>query len=486
MIVLGVDVGTQGARALALDATGAVVAEARVAFAAPFAAGLPAGWREQDPRDWWAAVAGCLRQITTALGARVAEISGLAISATSGTVCALDADGEPLLPAIMYDDARGQPYVAETARALADLEAALGYRVNASFGLPKLVWLARERPAIMARARFLAHAGDALVGRLTGAYGVTDETQALKSGYDLLQRRWPDAIERALGVPLEKLPRVVRAGEVIGRVTAAAAAATGLPRGAHVFAGVTDGCAGQFAAGAAAPGEWVSVLGTTLVLKGVTEAPISDPAGRIYSHRHPDGYWLPGGASNVGGAALAHHFARRDLAALDRMAADVAPSGLLIYPLVGRGERFPFVRPDATAFVIGDASDEARLYAGYLEGVAYTERLAYDVVASLGAPESGSVATSGGGTRSLVWLQIRADILARELTITEYPEPAYGAALIAAAASQGARLSEVTRALIRIRQRVTPQPERARRYDEGYQRFLAACRERGWLDAPSV
>lgn len=483
MVVVGIDVGTQGARALALGDDGDVLAEARIPFAAFAAtAGLPAGWHEQDPCDWWDAVSGCLRSVTRTLGARASEIAGLAISATSGTICALDDDGEPLLPAIMYDDNRAQADVADASRALAALEATLGYRVNASFGLPKLRWLARARPDVVERARYLAHAGDFLAGRLTGEYGVTDETQALKTGYDLIHQRWPESIERELGVPLAKLPRVTRMGAQIGQVTTTAAEQTGLPLGTRVFAGATDGCAGQFAAGAASPGEWVSVLGTTLVVKGVTTAPVADALGRVYSHHHPDGYWLPGAASNVGGAALARQFADADLAALDQLAAQATPSGLLIYPLVGRGERFPFVRPDATGFQLGDATDTARLYAGYLEGIAYTERLAYDVLYALGAPAGATIATCGGGARSAVWLQMRADILGRELTVAEHPEPAYGAALVAAAASQGARLSDTTRALVHVHRRVAPRPEQARRYTEQYQRFLAACRERGWLD----
>ncbi len=482
MIVIGVDVGTQGARVVALDERGAALAQARIAFTFTTAPGLPAGWHEQTPHDWWTAAADCLLHVTQSLGARVAGISGLAISATSGTVCPLDDTGEPLLPAIMYDDTRAEAVVADTARAAAALEATLGYRINASFGLPKLVWLARNRPDVLERTRYLAHAGDVLAGRLTGEYGVTDETQALKTGYDLLQQRWPEFIEHSLGVPLVKLPRVVPIGALIGRVTAAAAERTGLSVGTRVFAGATDGCAGQFAAGAAALGQWVSVLGTTLVLKGVTSAPIVDPAGRVYSHHHPDGYWLPGGASNVGGSALASRFACWDLAELDQLAAAVAPSGLLIYPLVGRGERFPFVRPDATSFQIGAAPDEANLFAGYLEGIAYTERLAYDVLESLGAATGGAIATSGGGARSAIWLQIRADVLGRELTIANYPEPAFGAALVAAAASNGARLSDVAQTLVHIRQRVAPRRDQTARYNDLYQRFLAACRERGWLD----
>ena len=101
---------------------------------------------------------------------------------------------------------------------------------------------------------------------------------------------------------------------------------------------------------------------------------------------------------------------------------------------------------------------------------------------SLGAAAGDSIATCGGGARSAVWLQIRADILGRELTITEHPEPAFGAGIVAAAAVQGARLSAATQTMTHIRQRVEPQRERAQRYAELYQRFLSACRERGWLD----
>ncbi|GAC1449688.1 MAG: FGGY-family carbohydrate kinase [Ktedonobacterales bacterium] len=482
MLVVGIDVGTQGARVLAVSLEGTVVSQARARFPVSTAAAPSAGRHEQHPADWWQAVAACLSRLTADLGAQRSAIQGIAVASTSGTVCVLDHAGHPLRPAIMYDDTRAEREVADVATAGAELATALGYQFNAFFALPKLLWLSRHQPAVCAAARYLAHAGDFLVGCLTSEYGLSDETQALKTGYDLHHACWPAFIERDLGIPQAKLPRVARAGTVIGAVTPSAAAQTGVPTGTPVMAGATDGCAGQFAAGATVPGQWVSILGTTLVLKGVTADLVRDPYGRIYSHRHPDGSWLPGGASNVGGGALGKQFAGMDLAALDQQAATHTPTDLLIYPLTNRGERFPFVRPEASGFLLGAWTSTAHLYAGYLEGVAYTERLGYDVLAALGAPAGGTIATCGGAANSPVWLQIRADLLDRELVLPECPEPAFGAAVLAAAGSTGQRVSEAAQAMVRVRHRVEPQPDRARQYDARYHRFVAACRKRGWLD----
>src|SRR6202011_4367922 len=147
----------------------------------------------------------------------------------------------------------------------------------------------------------------------------------------------------ALAVPDEILPAVVRAVTFLGVVSAEAAAQTSIPQGTPVFAGMTDGCAAQMAAGALSVGSWNSVLGTTLVLKGVTADLIKDPAGAVYSHRSPDGNWLPGGASSVGAGILSKHFVGQDLEALATRAAEREPAGVVAYPLHGRGERFPFI-----------------------------------------------------------------------------------------------------------------------------------------------
>ncbi|MFC7645987.1 FGGY-family carbohydrate kinase [Streptosporangium lutulentum] len=165
----------------------------------------------------------------------------------------------------------------------------------------------------------------------------------------------------------------------------------------------------------------MSVLGTTLVLKGVSEKLLRDPNGAVYSHRHPDGGWLPGGASNVGAGVLASVFPGRDLAALDEAAARYEPAGAVVYPLTARGERFPFYRPDAEQVVVGEIGSEAEHYAALLQGVAYGERLGVAALALLGAPVSEPLALVGGATRSRYWSQLRADVLGGPVRIPSTP-----------------------------------------------------------------
>ena len=187
----------------------------------------------------------------------------------------------------------------------------------------------------------------------------------------------------------EILPAVVRAGTCLGVVCAAAAAETKIPQGTPVFAGMTDGCAAQIGAGALEVGSWNSVLGTTLVLKGVTRGLIKDTAGVVYSHRSPDGNWLPGGASSVGAGVISKHFPNRDLEALGIQAAEREPASVVTYALHGRGERFPFVAPEAEPFTLGQPVDEIDQYAALLQGVAFIERLCFDYLDMLGAPVGG-------------------------------------------------------------------------------------------------
>ena len=226
---------------------------------------------------------------------------------------------------------------------------------------------------------------------LVGEAVPSDSSHALKSGYDPERECWPPGRELPEGL----LPDVVRSGSRLGEVCAAAAEETGIPAGTPVIAGMTDGCAAQLAAGALREGDWNSVLGTTLVLKGYSSAIVRDPAGVLYCHRAPDGGWLPGGASSTGAGVLSARFAGRDLDELGRRAEAFEDTSVLAYPLVSRGERFPFAAPDAEPFVLGEPRDEAELFAALLQGVAFVERLCFDYVDLLGAPTGGELTLTG-------------------------------------------------------------------------------------------
>ncbi|MDQ6948384.1 MAG: FGGY family carbohydrate kinase, partial [Actinomycetota bacterium] len=339
-LVAGIDLATQEVRVSCADAAGRVLSRG--------AAPLPAperprpGWSQTDARAWWPATATALQQATIALGPAATAIRAVAVAATSGTVLVVDGDGHPLGPALLYDDQRASAQAAVAAEAGDHRWQQLGWRPGSTSGLAKWGWLLAE-PDVAGRARSAWHASDVLVAALTGERPLTDWSHALKSGYDPRRGEWALEATAALGIDSSLLGEVGSPGAAAGFVGVEAAAATGLPVGCEVRLGMTDGCAGQVAAGADRPGRFVTVVGTTLVVKGATDHLVHDQTGAVYSHRHPGGWWLPGGASNTGGAAVAAASPGRDLADLDRRAAAAGPATCVTYPLLGTGERFPFL-----------------------------------------------------------------------------------------------------------------------------------------------
>ncbi|MEU1291535.1 FGGY family carbohydrate kinase [Streptomyces sp. NPDC005840] len=458
---LGVDLGTQGVRALLVTRDGTVLGGGT----APLTGRRRPGRHEQDPGLWWRAVCAATRAALTGRGGT--GIGGLAVCGTSGTVLLTDARGLPLSPALMYDDGRA---AAEGARARA-----AGLAVQDGWGLPRALWLLRAHGPGR-----ITHQPDVVTARLIGHPVPTDSSHALKTGYDLERGAWPDAAA-GLGLPDGALPEVVGPGTRLGAVGAEAAEATGVPAGTPVIAGMTDGCAAQIASGALRPGAWNSVLGTTLVLKGAARAPVRDATGVVYNHRAPDGSWLPGGASSVGAGALAAAFPGADPAALDELAAAHEPAGAVMYPLVSPGERFPFLAPGATALTLGRPDGDADRWAALLQGVALTERLCLDYLHHLGAPLAGPLTFTGGGARSAYWNQLRADVLARPARVPRQTEPALGMAALAAHGTTGAPLTDLTGTMVHLGASLTPDPARTARFAEPYTRLLDALTSRGWL-----
>ena len=300
-IWLGLDLGTQSVRAVALSEGGDVLGQS----SHPLTSRRDGPRHEQDPEEWWRAIVHVCRAALAGLGA--ASVQALAVDGTSGTVLLVDRSGKALTPGLMYDDTRAKDEARRTNEAGAAVWASLGYRMQPSWALPKLLWLLREYPSLIPGAR-LAHQNDFINRRFAGHEVPSDSSNALKTGYDLIREAWPHEVLDRLGVPEQVLPTVVRPGTQLGTVCGEAAEMTGIPAGTPIIAGMTDGCAAQIGAGALEVGSWNSVLGTTLVLKGVTRELLRDPAGVVYSHRSPDGNWLPGGASSSGAAVLAKHF----------------------------------------------------------------------------------------------------------------------------------------------------------------------------------
>ena len=478
-LVAGVDLATQNVRVAVCDGDGVVGATGEAPLPPPRSP--RPGWVEQDATEWWPATCAALRAATEKLGPASAEIAAVSVAATSGTVGLADEEGRPLGPALLYNDGRAEDEANAAQRAGRKRWDELGVTMSASWGLPKLVWLLRHS-AGAERARRCRHASDVVVARLVEDDPPTDWSHALKSGYDVVRLQWPEEVLEELGVPPSLLPRVLPPTTPIGHVSARAAADTGLPRSCEVRLGMTDACAAQLAAGADRPDRYVSVLGTTFVVKGAARSLLKDGSGALYSHRHPDGWWLPGGASNTGGEALEEGFKGRDLSALDDAAAKAGPARCVAYPLARTGERFPFVAPRASGFVVGEPGDEVERYRATLEGVAFVERLAYAHLSSLGARIEAPVALSGAATRSHVWNRLRASVLDRQLVVAASGYTAFGSCLLAAAGTLHPDLSGARTAMVRGGEEVEPRRDEQAALERSYETFVHALADRGWID----
>ncbi|MFZ5594380.1 MAG: FGGY-family carbohydrate kinase [Pseudomonadota bacterium] len=417
-LYIGIDLGTSGCRAVAIDTGKKIRGRNTVILPVPLRQGNAV---EQDPQLWWQAVRQALSGLLATLASQ--QVRAMAVDGTSATLLVTDVEGIPLKPALMYNDARASGEAGHIAAAAPPDSGAHG----ASSALAKLLWL-QQQPG-MAHAAHALHQADWIAGKLSGGFGVSDENNCLKLGYDVAQRSWPTWLDK-LGVRRALLPRVVPAGATIGIVTSEISREFGLPPDTRVVTGATDSIAAFLATGARQPGEAVTALGSTLAIKIVSPHPVSAPAWGVYSHRLGN-LWLAGGASNSGGAVLRQYFDQARLEAMTPALDPERPTGLDYYPLPAPGERFPVCDPHLMPRLTPRPNDDVLFFQGILEGMAHIEHQGYQRLAELGAPYPVSIRTTGGGAVNSAWTRIRGRLLGVPMIEATQRDAAYGAALLA-------------------------------------------------------
>ena len=407
-LYLGIDLGTSGARALVINAAGDVVSEGKSAMS-------DHGQNHRSPDVWWAATAKSLHLALDQIDA--CDVVALAVDGTSGTMLAIDTSGQPLADGVMYNDTCADTDLLARITALSpETTAARG----ASGGLARAVQLSALGPA------HVIHQADWIAGQFSGHW-LSDENNALKTGYDPVTGTWPDWVGDVIDAAL--LPQILPPGTAVGPV---ARNPFGLSPACTVVAGTTDGCASFLATGASRAGDGVSVLGTTLTIKLLSDTPIFAPAFGIYSHKIL-GLWLAGGASNTGGNVLLSTFPNTDLAALSAEIDPETDTGLSYYPLAKPGERFPINNPDFAPIMGPRPASDGQHLKAIFEGIARIEALAYGRLAELGAPALQSVRSVGGGAQNSAWTRIRERHLGVPMPDPRSGEAAYGAAVLAKA-----------------------------------------------------
>ncbi len=428
-VLIGLDVGTSGVKAIAITPDGELLATATEEY--PLSTPRP-GWAEQDPEDWWRASQACLDRLPSGEIGLSGQMHGLVV---------LDAQGEVLRPAILWNDQR-------TAAECAEIEKRIG--------LDRLIRLRRHEPEVYARIRHVLLPKDYVRYRLTGerAIDVADASGTLL--FDVGGRRWSDEVCDALEIPLEWLPPVYES-TVVGAAGDQAAAALGV--------------------GIVSPGLVSVVLGTSGTVFSVLPAYAPDDRARVhvFCHAVPDTWHAMGVMLSAAGSfAWLRSIVGAEYGSLDVEAARWQPGaeGLLFAPYLA-GERTPHADPDARGAFTGLSlrHDRGALARATLEGVAYGLRDSLELLRSLGV-EARAARVSGGGGRSTLWLEILASVFGLPLELTESEEgSAYGAALLAGVRSGVfADAAEAVARCVRVRDRVEPNAAWIDAYEAGYQR----------------
>ena len=413
---LGIDIGTSGVRGCCIDENGIELAQASIAMNLP---ALEDGRCEQDPNIWWQATIDVIQTISKTL--KSTEISAIAIDGTSGTVLLTDENGNPVSAALMYNDQRCLSEAEQIATIAPQNSAAHG----PSSGLAKLLHLFKHNP----NATILCHQADWVSAKLSGNFGVSDQNNCLKTGYDPVTQCWPDFIQ-TLGIPETLLPKVVSAGTCIGVIKTDIAKTLGLPLDCELVAGTTDSIAAFIATGAREVGTGVTSLGSTLSLKMITSKPIFSGKDGIYSHRLGEA-WLVGGASNSGGRVLQQHFSQQQMNELTPLLDADKITGLNYYPLPEKGERFPVNDAELKSLILPRPDNNLEFFQALLEGITGIEKTGYEKLQSLSGTQLTNIITSGGGSSNTEWTKIRQNMIGTTVRTSEQTEASYGSALLA-------------------------------------------------------
>jgi D-ribulokinase len=410
-LFLGIDFGTSGARLIAIDNDRNICWSDITSYGAQTAT--------PNAVQWSIALFELLGKMPIDLKK---QLTSIAFDGTSGTVLLCDHFGEPLAEPLMYSDDRARS-VLERVRLIAPVGDAT---ISATSGLAKLYWYAQQ--PYFAAGRYLLHQADWLAWLLHGQLGYSDYHNALKLGYDPVSLEYPQWLQ---DIPeFHLLPQVLAPGEVVGQILPAIAAQYQINPECLVCAGTTDSIAAFAAAGAHQPGQAVTSLGSTLVIKLLSNQPVQNASQGVYSHRWGN-LWLAGGASNTGGAVLRQFFSNAELQDLSEQIDPQIISELDYYPLLKPGERFPINDPNLLPRLEPRPDQDQDFLQGILTGIARIEAQGYQLLQELGADQLTQIYTAGGGAQNSTWQTIRQNLIRVPISPASQQEAAYGAALLA-------------------------------------------------------
>jgi xylulokinase len=469
-VLLGLDIGSSAVKGSLVDPETGVLSTAQVDVR--FHSVRP-GWAEADPGEWWLAICSLIPTLLSDAGRPAGEIAAVASAGMVPAVLPLNAEGNPLRRAILQNDARATREITEVARMLEglDLLGLTGSELTQQSVAPTLRWLKSNEPDLFTETDMITGSYDWVARRL-GAEPHVEQNWALESGLFTLDCEPIQEIAERTDLPSSLLPDVRLPGAVIGGVSSRAAEETGLRQGTPIVVGGADHVSSAYGAGLLKAGDWLLKLGGAGDILVVTDAPLVD--ARLYLDAHPAGGWLPNGCMASSGSVV--RWLRRvtggdTLEALDAEAAASPPgaSGVVCLPYF-LGEKSPLHDPELRGALVGLHLGHGRgdLLRAVLESVAYGFRHHVDVFRERGV-DLGLARVTNGGSRSVLWKQILADVLGVELSpVVDHPGASFAAAITAGVGTGAVASWNGIEPLVKLGAPIAPRREYQARYDELY------------------
>lgn len=479
-LLIGIDIGTQGTKVIAVNTKGQVVAQGNHAydFSVP-----KAGWAEQDPRQWWHAVKVSLNQVW-AKGVKADQIKGIGVSGQMHSLVLLDKNREELGNAILWNDVRTKKECEEIEQ-IVGKSRSLAITRNAmlpGFTAPKLLWIKKHEPERFSRIRHIMLPKDYINFKLSGVFSCDVSDASGTALFDTLRRTWSKEMTESLHIPFEWLPKVHESQTVIGEVSAQAEGLTGLRKGTAIVAGAGDNAAAALGNGIYQEGSGIVSVGTSgTVFAPLKRLPAVNDDERLstlhlFCHCVPD-TWHAMGVTLSAGMSLnwfKHTFSDDDYDAfLSEMDAVPAGSEGLYYLPYLNGERTPHNNPDARGVFFGIHYNHTRNHftKAVLEGVSYSLKDCYELIKRCDVSINDLYVT-GGASKSPAWRQILADVLDRKLLFFDGREgPAYGASLLAGLGTGVWESPAAFPASFNSGDETLPTQENATRYAAGYHMY---------------
>ena len=477
--VIGCDVGSQGTKALLLSMTGELLGESYEAYHMDHPHPL---WAEQPVERWCGALTLAIRRLVSETGVPPKNIRALSLATQVDGLVPIDAGGQPLRPAIIWMDRRAGAQCEPARKSLGDehIFQLTGLNLDAYHVAPKIRWLAEHQPEIYAQAAYFLLPGSYLAYYLTGELAVDFSNASSTLLLDVRTKTWSALMGEAFNIDLKNLAPLSASTTTLGKLRSNIADALGLSAGTLVMVGCGDEHAACLGAGVARPGIAADILGTAEPVCAASPGIVFDPARLVETHCHADpDLWLLENPGFVSGGNLRwfrDQFAKGETyAALDSEAARIHPGseGLTLLPSL-MGALAPTWNESARGTFAGFtlAHTRAHFFRALLEGSAYAVRdiLTQMQLAGMGLNE---LRVMGGGAKSRLWNQIKANVTGLQVTVPEVLETtALGAAFLALVGIGAfASLSETGEHLVRIRERIDPQPSAQSMYADSYARY---------------